>query len=77
MHHRICCGNQVFAGNYCGGCNTAFEDIALEMGGGIGIDPMDGQMAAGIPGTDLAVEPDGQLDINLGGMDIPLDDLGW
>lgn len=75
--HRSCCGYRVMPGTYCPGCNTFFEDILIEdammgAGGGIGIDPFDGQVAVDIPGTDLAVEPDGQIDIDLGGFDIPL-----
>jgi hypothetical protein len=41
-------------------------------GGGIGFDPFDGQVAFNIPGTDLAIEPDGQVDIDMGGFDIPI-----
>lgn len=53
-------------------------DLAMDRGyggGGIGFDPLDGQFAFDIPGTDLAIEPDGQVDIDLGGIDIPVDDI--
>lgn len=64
----------------CGGCGTSFAELMLweeAMGGGlidgnIGYDPIDGQFAFDIPGTDLAIESDGQIDLDLGGFDIPL-----
>lgn len=82
--HRYCptCGHAVRSGHpQCSGCGTGFGelmllDMALDQGygngGGIGFDPLDGQFAFDIPGTDLAVEPDGQVDIDLGGFDIPI-----
>jgi len=40
----------------------------------ISFDPFDGNFAFNIPGTDLAVEPDGQLDVETPWGDVPLDD---
>jgi hypothetical protein len=83
------CGHAVYAHRGgCGTCGTPLSrlmlfDLALDQGfvnrdvfnaGGIGFDPFDGEMAFGIPGTDLAIEPDGQVDVDFGGVDIP---LGW
>jgi hypothetical protein len=81
--HRYCqgCGHAVRAGRQgCGTCGQGLADLMLYdeafdggmFGGRIGFDPMDGQFAMDIPGTDLAIEPDGQVDLNLGGFDIPL-----
>lgn len=77
----------------CGTCRTTLAELMLfdaawdsgyinrgmYDGGGIGFDPFDGEIAFDIPGTDLAIEPDGQIDLDLGGVDIPLDDGfgGW
>jgi hypothetical protein len=50
-------------------------DLAMDqgtVGGGIGFDPLDGQFAFDIPGTDLAIEPDGQVDMDMGGLDFPI-----
>jgi hypothetical protein len=81
--HYYCrnCGHAVYARRGgCGSCSTPLADLmlldaAFDQGyasPGIGFDPFDGQIAFDIPGTDLAIEPDGQLDIDLGGFDIPL-----
>jgi hypothetical protein len=51
-------------------------DLAMDQGmgggGGIGFDPLDGQFAFDIPGTDLAIEPDGQVDMDVDGIDFPV-----
>lgn len=82
--HYFCpgCGHAVYARRGgCGTCSTPLGelmmlDAAMDQGlcgdGGIGFDPFDGEIAFGIPGTDLAIEPDGQLDIDFGGFDLPL-----
>jgi hypothetical protein len=82
--HRWCetCSHGVRSGyGGCSRCGTAFGELALMddmlMGGmapgGISFDPMDGQFAVDIPGTDLAVEPGtGQVDLDVDGFDIPL-----
>lgn len=86
LNHRYCptCGHAVRAGALgCGTCRTPMAslmmyDAAYDRGliyDGIGFDPMDGQFAIDIPGTDLAIEPDGQIDLDLGGIDIPLRDV--
>ncbi len=82
------CNHMVYASRGgCGTCrrplaslvlfDEAFDNGYIDRdrynGGGIGFDPFDGNIAFDIPGTDLAIEPDGQVDINLGGVDIPLD----
>lgn len=82
--HRYCpsCGHAIHrnAGG-CRSCGAGLADLMLfdeaydqqgGFGGGIGFDPMDDQFAVNIPGTDLAIEADGQVDIDLGGFDIPL-----
>lgn len=76
------CGHAVRAGRQgCGSCGTAFADLmlldaAFDGGyaeqGGIGFDPLDGQFAVSL-GDGLAYEPGtGQVDIDFGGVDIPL-----
>jgi hypothetical protein len=66
-----------------GGCRTCRTPLAELLildevidGGldpaGIGFDPFDREIAFGIPGTPFAVEPDGQVDLDLGGFEIPL-----
>jgi len=70
-----------------GGCRTCrmpvsqlmLLDLAIDQGmigdgfdGGISYDPFDGDFAFNIPGTNLAVEPSGQLDLDIGGIGIPL-----
>jgi hypothetical protein len=81
QNHRYCqaCGHAVRYGHSgCSGCGSSFADLmildeVIDGGtGGIGFDPLDGQFAVGIPGTDLAIEPDGQMDLDIGGFDIPL-----
>jgi hypothetical protein len=51
-------------------------DAAFDQGfaqqGGISFDPFDGDFAFDVPGTDLAIEPDGQVDIDFGGIDFPI-----
>lgn len=68
----------------CRTCMTPLSDLVLfdEFaggggfdnwgGGGIGFDPVDDSIAFNIPGTDLAIEPDGQVDVGFGGMDFPI-----
>lgn len=81
--HYFCrgCGHAVYA--QYGGCRTCQTPLAELMlldeavgggfaGGQVGFDPFDGEFAFNIPGTDLAIEPDGQLDINVGGFDFPI-----
>jgi hypothetical protein len=81
--HYYCasCGHAVYASR--GGCGTCMTplgsllllDVALDRGyvaPGIGFDPFDGEIAFDIPGTPFAIEPDGQLDADFGGFDIPL-----
>lgn len=82
--HRFCenCGHAVRSGRMgCGSCGTPWADLmmldfAFDDGyaqrDGIGFDPLDGQFAFDIPGTDLAIEPDGQVDIDFGGIDFPV-----
>lgn len=81
--HYYCqgCGHAVYASRGgCGTCGTPLArlmlfDNAFDQGftnPGIGFDPFDGEIAFDIPGTGLAIEPDGQLDADLGGFDIPL-----
>lgn len=88
QNHRYCpsCGHAIRYGHpRCSGCGTAFEDLmlldlAMDQGmcnSGIGFDPLDGQFAFDIPGTDLAIEPGGQVDIDLGGFDVPVDPFSW
>jgi hypothetical protein len=84
QNHAYCqeCGHVVRYGHpQCSGCGTAFGELmALDYAfnnhyaqqGLVGFDPLDGQFAFNIPGTDLAVEPDGQLDIDIGGFDVPI-----
>jgi hypothetical protein len=85
------CGHAVNA-RYggCRTCRTPLADLmlfdaAMDMGyvdrglynsGGIGFDPFDGDFAFNIPGTDIGVESDGQVDLDVGGIDIPIDG-GW
>lgn len=84
--HMYCrrCGHAVRVGALgCGSCMTpAAElfalDLALEsawiMPDEIGWDPLDGQFAVNIPGTDLAYEPaTGEVDIQTPFGDIPID----
>jgi hypothetical protein len=90
QNHRYCqgCGHVVRYGHpQCAGCGTGFAELMLlddALSGAmvtqeVGFDPLDGQFAFDIPGTDLAIEPDGQLDVNMGGIDIPVQDdpLAW
>lgn len=81
--HYYCprCGHAIYARRGgCGSCSTPLAslmllDAAIDQGYAgpdIGFDPYDGEIAFGIPGTDLAIEPDGQLDIDMGGFDIPI-----
>ena len=81
--HYYCqgCGHAVYARRGgCGSCGTPLAslmllDAALDGGfasPGIGFDPFDGEIAFDIPGTPFAIEPDGQVDFDLGGFDIPL-----
>jgi hypothetical protein len=84
QNHRYCpaCGHAVRYGHpQCSGCGTGFGDLMLldlamdqgmGGGGGIGFDPLDGQFAFDIPGTDLAIEPDGQVDMDVDGIDFPV-----
>lgn len=84
QNHRYCptCGHAVRYGHpQCSGCGTGFGDLmmldlAMDQGmgggGGIGFDPLDGQFAFDIPGTDLAIEPDGQVDMDVDGIDFPV-----
>jgi hypothetical protein len=81
--HYYCqsCGHAVSA-QYggCRSCRTPLADlmmldVAMDeglCGDGVGFDPFDGEFAFNIPGTDLAVEPGGQIDIDMGGMDFPV-----
>lgn len=82
--HYYCrnCGHAVHARH--GGCRTCrtpladlmLLDAAFDQGfaqqGGISFDPFDGDFAFDVPGTDLAIEPDGQVDIDFGGIDFPI-----
>jgi hypothetical protein len=82
--HLYCtsCGHAVY--RRFGGCRTCGTPLAELMlldaamddglcGPGIGFDPFDGEIAIGIPGTDLAIEPEtGQFDLDFGGFDVPL-----
>jgi hypothetical protein len=81
--HRFCpnCGHAVYARRGgCGTCSTPLAELMMLdaafdqglAGSGIGFDPFDGEIAFDIPGTGLAIEPDGQIDMNFGGFDIPL-----
>lgn len=83
MGHYYCrnCQHAVYARRGgCGSCMTPLAGLMLLDdafdGGfaspGIGFDPFDGEIAFDIPGTDLAVEPDGQVDIDFGGIDFPV-----
>lgn len=81
--HYFCqrCGHAVYA-RYggCRSCQTPLADLMLldeAVGGGfangpVGFDPFDGQFAFNVPGTDLAIEPDGQLDVQTPFGDMPI-----
>lgn len=81
--HLYCqgCGHAVRNGRQgCGSCGTPLGelmmlDLAIDQGytsSGIGFDPLDGQFAVNL-GDGLAFEPGtGQVDIDFGGIDIPL-----
>jgi hypothetical protein len=82
QNHRYCptCGHAVrssWAG--CGSCGTPLGDlmmldIAMDRnmcGPSIGFDPMDGQFAVNLGGG-LAVEADGQVDMDVDGIDFPV-----
>jgi hypothetical protein len=89
------CGHMVYGNRWgCGTCRTplaqlmmydaawdgGYIDQGLFNSGSIGFDPWDGSVAFDIPGTDIAIEPDGQIDMDFGGIDVPLDDGfggGW
>lgn len=83
MFHCHQCGHYVQRYGRCGGgCGTMWnEDLALELGllemsggnGGasLGFDPLDDQLV--VNDGPIGFEPDtGQIDLNLGGIDIPL-----
>ena len=91
--HYFCrtCGHAVYA--QYGGCRTCQTPLAslvrLELAfdrgwvsSGIGFDPYDGQFAFDIGGG-LAIEPDGQLDVETPFGDVPIQDdpftdpFGW
>jgi hypothetical protein len=81
--HYYCqqCGHAIYARH--GGCRTCMTPLADLMlyddaqnqgmfgGGGIGFDPVDDSIAFNL-GDGLAIEPDGQMDIDVGGFDIPI-----
>src|SRR5580692_9154946 len=80
--HYYCqnCGHAVQS-RY-GGCRTCMTPLSELMllddaqnqglaGGSIGFDPVDDSIAFNL-GDGLAIEPDGQLDIDVGGFDIPI-----
>lgn len=81
--HYFCrqCGQGVYArSGGCRNCGIPLAELMLfddayaggMMNGPVSFDPFDDSIAFNIPGTDLAIEPDGQLDLNIGGFDIPL-----
>lgn len=83
--HYYCsnCRHAVYASRGgCGTCSTPLSglmmlDLAMDQGyasPGIGFDPFDGEIAFDIGGG-LAIEPDGQVDIDMGGIDIPIGDI--
>jgi hypothetical protein len=81
--HAYCedCGHIVRRGHpRCTGCGTLFSDLmmadlAFDNGfaqrGSVGYDPLDGSFAFNIGGG-LAIEPDGQVDLDIGGFDLPI-----
>lgn len=80
--HYYCsnCQHAVYARRGgCGTCSTPLGelmmlDAAMDQGlagGGIGFDPFDGEPVFNL-GDGLGIEPDGQMDIDVGGFDIPL-----
>lgn len=80
--HYFCrnCGHAVYARRGgCGTCSTPLAelmmlDAAFDQGyaqQGIGFDPFDGEIAFNL-GDGFAIESDGQLDIEIGGFDIPI-----
>lgn len=90
--HYYCprCRHAVYASRGgCGTCMTPLIELMLlddAFGQGmaypdqISFDPFDGQIAFNIPGTDLAIEPDGRVDIETPFGDVPLQDDpfgGW
>jgi hypothetical protein len=79
--------NRVFDRRHgqCLGCSTGIADLMLfdaafdggMVNDGLSFDPFDGQVAVGIPGTDLAFEPGtGDLDVETPFGDIPIGN-GW
>ena len=82
MGHYYCqgCRHGVYASRGgCGTCGTPLGglmmlDAAFDQGfasPGIGFDPFDGEPVFNL-GDGLGVEPDGQMDIDVGGFDIPV-----
>jgi hypothetical protein len=82
MGHYYCpnCGHAVYARRGgCGTCSTPLADLmlldaAFDQGfadPGIGFDPFDGEPVFNL-GDGFGIEPDGQVDIDFGGIDIPL-----
>jgi hypothetical protein len=86
------CGHAVYASRGgCGTCGTSlaslmlfddamsggFIDRGMYDGGGIGFDPFDGEPVFNIPGTGIGIEPDGEVDLNVGGFDVPMDGGGF
>lgn len=80
--HYYCrnCGHAVYASRGgCGSCSTPLAslmllDAAMDQGyagTGIGFDPFDGEPVFNL-GDGIGIEPDGQMDIDVGGFDIPL-----
>lgn len=86
QNHRYCqqCGHAVHSGygRSCTGCGTSFGqllmlDEAIDTGmwnqGGpsLGFDVFDGEPVMNL-GDGFGIEPDGQVDLDVGGFDIPL-----
>lgn len=77
------CGHMVQPGSGgCRSCQTPLADLMLYddffgnggtdmFGSPIGFDPYDGDFAFNL-GDGLAIEPDGQIDMQVGGFDIPI-----